>query len=116
MWFDDEGLVLSLPLQLSHVVGQAVVVTGKDPCVGHKVIIIFVQLPHSRGRGEGERGGGRREGEKEGREGGRKRGREREEGRRECAQMLKVCMCVYLYLSMFLPKESLREISPIPGK
>lgn len=45
---DDEGLASVLPLQLSHVVGQAVVLTGQHPRPRHKVILILMQLPHSK--------------------------------------------------------------------
>ncbi len=44
MWFDDEGFVLSPPLEIPHVVGQAVVLAREHPRARYKAELILVQF------------------------------------------------------------------------
>ena len=46
VWLDDEGLVPSSPLQISHVVAQCIVLPRQDPCTGNIAILFRMQLLH----------------------------------------------------------------------
>lgn len=46
MWLDDESLVSSSSLQISHVVAQCVVLTRQHPRTGNVAVLLCVHLLH----------------------------------------------------------------------